>query len=85
MRQVDIEAVRAQIRAMDFVRGTPEEIAQWREADHDSRANLTIEGMLPETNEDELFAMMMEEGVPPSLATKLIVDLLQTGAGQLSA
>jgi hypothetical protein len=83
--QVDVEALRAQIRAMDFVRGTPEEISQWREDDHDSRANLTIEGMMPEPNEDELFAMMMDEGVPPTLATKIIVDLLHSGAGQLAA
>ncbi|CAM4349100.1 hypothetical protein NOLU111490_18060 [Novosphingobium lubricantis] len=85
MAKVDIEALRAQIRAMDFVRGTPEEVAQWREDDRDSRANLTIEGMTPESNEDELFAMMMDEGVPPTLATKIIVDLLQSGAGQLAA
>ncbi|WP_019054175.1 MULTISPECIES: hypothetical protein [Sphingobium] len=85
MAQVDIEALRAQIRAMDYVRGTPEEVALWREDDRDSRANLTIEGMRPEANEDELFAMMMDEGVPPPLATKIIVDLLHTGAGQLAA
>lgn len=85
MAKVDIEALRAQIRAMDFVRGNPEEIAQWREDDRDSRANLTIEGMTPESIEDELFAMMMDEGVPPALATKIIVDLLQSGAGQLAA
>jgi len=85
MAEFDIEALRAQIRAMDFVRGTPEEVAQWREDDRDSRANLAIEGMTPEPQEDELFAMMMDEGVPPPLATKIIVDLLQAGAGQLAA
>lgn len=85
MAQVDIEALRARIRAMDFVRGTPDQIAQWREDDRDSRANLTIEGMMPEPVEDELFAMMMDEGVPPPLASKIVVDLLQSGAGQLAA
>jgi hypothetical protein len=85
MAKVDVEALRVHIRAMDFVRGTPDEVSQWREDDRDSRANLTIEGMTPEPNEDELFAMMMDEGVPPTLATKIIVDLLQSGAGQLAA
>ena len=85
MVQLDIDAIRAQIRAMDFERGTPDEIAQWREDDRDSRHNLVIEGMNPEPIEDQLFAMMLDEGVSPALASKLVVDMIQTGAGKLAA
>lgn len=36
----DIEAIRAEVRAMDFTRGTPAEVAMWREDMAESRANL---------------------------------------------
>lgn len=85
MAQLNIDAIRAQIRAMDFQRGTPDQVAQWREDDRDSRHNLVIEGMNPEADEDALFAMMMDEGVPPALASKLVVDMLTTNASQLAA
>ena len=85
MAQLNIDAVRAKIRAMEFQRGTPDEIAQWREDDRDSRHNLVIEGMDPQADEDALFAMMMDEGVPPALASKLVVDMLTTNASQLAA
>lgn len=29
MADFDIEAIRAEVRAMDFVRGTPADIAEW--------------------------------------------------------
>ncbi|MFC6627569.1 hypothetical protein [Sphingomonas yabuuchiae] len=41
--------------------------------------------MNPEADEDALFAMMMDEGVPPALASKLVVDMLTTNASQLAA
>lgn len=82
--QLDIDAIRAQIRTMDFERGTSDEIAQWHEDDRDSRHNLVIEGMCPEPIEDRLFAMMLDEGVSPALASKLVVDMIQTGTGKLS-
>ena len=47
MADFDIEAIRAEVRAMDFVRGTPEEVADWRIAGEDSRHNLVIEDMIP--------------------------------------
>lgn len=31
MADFDIEAIRAEVRAMDFTRGTPAEVAMWRE------------------------------------------------------
>ena len=44
-RALDIGAIRAQVRALDYVRGTPAEVAMWREGDAEARANLAIEGM----------------------------------------
>lgn len=85
MFHFDIEALRAQIRAMDFVRGTPDEIAQWREDDAEARANLAIEDMALKPNEAALFELMRDEAVPPTLATKIVLDLLRPGAGQLAA
>lgn len=76
MIHFDIEAIRAEIRAMDFVRGTPAEVAQWREHDEDSRADLVIEGMIPEPDEDALFKLMMDEAVPPPLVSQIIGKLI---------
>ena len=72
---IDVEALRVQVRAMNYVCGTPEEVAQWREDDEDSRANLVIEGMTPTADEDAMFAMLRDEGVPPSLASSIILGL----------
>lgn len=76
MADFDIEAIRAQIRAMDFVRGTPDEDRQWREADEDSRANLAIENMDLTANENAFFDMLRDEAVPPPLATQILLKLL---------
>jgi len=75
MTVIDVEALRAQVHAMNYVRGTPDEVAQWREDDEDSRANLVIEGMTPTADEDAMFAMLRDEGVPPSLASSIILGL----------
>ena len=76
MALLDIEAIRGQVRALDFKRGTPAEIAMWRDDDEDSRANLAIEGMPLETNEHLLFDMLRDEAVPPAFATQIILKLL---------
>ena len=75
MALLDIEAIREQVRALDFVRGTPAEVAMWRDDDADSRANLAIEGMALETDEHLLFDMLRDEAVPPALATQIILKL----------
>lgn len=72
----DIEAIRRQVRAMDFVRGTSPEIAMWHEDMADSRANLVIEDMIPTPNDDAFFAMMVDEGAPPPLVWKILLRLL---------
>lgn len=37
---IDVEAVRLEVSALVYVRGTPVEAAMWREDDEDARANL---------------------------------------------
>ena len=76
MDDFDIEAIRAEVRAMEFVRGMPAQIALWQEDMADSRANLVIEGMIPTPNDDAFFAMMLDEGVPPSLVSQILLRLL---------
>lgn len=76
MSDFDIEAVRAEVRAMDFVRGSPGEVAMWREDMAESRANLVIEDMIPTPNEDAFFAMMLDEAVPPPLISQILLRLL---------
>ncbi|MBB6229313.1 hypothetical protein FHS79_003514 [Polymorphobacter multimanifer] len=76
MADFDIEAIRAQVRAMEFTRGTPSEVEMWREDVEDSRANLVIEDMTPTPNEDAFFEMMLEEGVSPSLVSQILLRLL---------
>lgn len=76
MADFDIEAIRAQVRAMDFVRGTPAEVAMWHQDMADSRANLVIENMIPTPNDDAFFEMMLDKGVPPPLISQILLRLL---------
>ena len=76
MSDFDIEAVRAEVSAMEFVRGTPAEVAMWREDMAESRANLVIEDMISTLNDDAFFAMMLDEGVPPPLVSEILLRLL---------
>lgn len=76
MALLDIDAIRAEVRALDFVRGSPAEHAMWREDDADSRANLAIEGMALSADDEALFDMLRDEAVPPPLATQIILKLL---------
>jgi len=77
MGNVDLTEMRRQIRSMTFERGTPDQIALWREDLAEARANLVIEGLAPTADDDEMFAMMLDEGVPPSLMPTLILQLYQ--------
>ena len=81
----EIEAIRAQVRAMDFVRGTADEIAQWRLDEQESRANLAVAGMNLAANEAALFDMLMEEAVPPSLASRIVAGLVRSGLSTSAA
>ena len=76
MNSLDIETIRNQVRTLDYVRGTPAEVAMWREADAEARANLTIEGMDLTIGEQALFEMLRAEAVPFFLATAIVLKLL---------
>lgn len=76
MTGLDVEAIRAQVRALDFVAGMPAEAAMWRDDDAESRANLAIEGMALTPDEDALFDRLREDAVPPPLATAIVLKLL---------
>ena len=76
MNRLDVEAIRAQVRALDFTRGTPAEVAMWREGDAEARANLAIEGMALTPDDAALFDMLRDEAVPPPLATAIVLKLL---------
>ncbi len=72
---LDVETVRAEIRALDYVRGTPAEKQEWREADADARHNNVIEGIMFSPVEDALFNMLRDETVPPDLAVQIVLRL----------
>ena len=76
MAALDIEAIRREVRALEFERGTPADVAKWREADAESRANLAIEGMALSADDEALFDMLRDEAVPPPLATQILLRLL---------
>src|SRR3546814_20277147 len=75
MADFDVEAIRRQVRALDFVRGTSADAAIWRDDDADSRANLAIEGLVLEPDEDALFDMLRDAAVPPPLAPQILLQL----------
>jgi hypothetical protein len=85
MAQIDLEVLRGRIRSMTFERGTAEQIALWREDVAEARANLVIEEMTPTGDEDAMFAMMLEEGVPPPLMPSIILGLYKPGTSQIAA
>lgn len=85
MPQIDLEALRERVREMDFERGTPEQVALWREDIEEARANLAIEDMTPTIDEDAMFAMLLDEGVPPALMPSIILSLYQPGTSQIAA
>lgn len=80
MVTIDVEALRTQVRAMDYLRGTPDEVALWREDMAESRANLAIEDMILSADEEAMFAMMLDEGLPPALMPSVILTLYGQGA-----
>lgn len=75
MAEFDIDAIRAQSRAADYPRGTPAEVALWREDLSEARANLAIEGMELTAEDNTLFAMMLEEGLSPAAMVEVFQGL----------
>ena len=76
MMTIDLDTLRSEVRALDYVRGSPGEDAMWREDDEDARANLAIEGMALSAEDNLLFDMLRDERVPPALATQILLRLL---------
>ncbi len=76
MITIDLDTLRREVRALDYVRGGPDEDAMWREDDADSRANLAIEGLALDADDDALFDLLRDERVPPPLATGILLRLL---------
>lgn len=76
MTTIDLDTLRREVRALDYVRGSPIEDAMWREDDEDARANLAIEDMALSAEDDVLFDMLRDERVPPPLATQILLKLL---------
>lgn len=72
MVAIEFGTLGERIRALSFDRGTPEQVAAWREDMAESRANLVIEGMIPTKEEDAMFALMLDEGIPPALMSLII-------------
>ena len=68
---------------MAYVRGTPDAVALWREDMAESRANLAIENMILSPDEEAMFAMMLDEGLPPALMPSVILTLYGQGATAL--
>lgn len=85
MAQIDLEAFRERVRAMAFERGTPDQVALWREDVADARANLVIEDMTPSNDDDAMFSIMLDEGVPPSLMASIILGLYEPGSSPPAA
>src|SRR3546814_16005341 len=61
MNMLDVDAIRAQVRALDFTRGTPAAAAMRREDDADARATLALEGLALDAGEPALFDMLSAE------------------------
>lgn len=78
---IDLDAIRTQIRVADYPRGTPEQVALWREDLDESRANLAIEGLDLDAEDEALFAMMLEEGLSPATMVEVIRGLYRTPDG----
>ena len=76
MTAINLDMLRNEVRALDYVRGSSAENAMWREDDEDARANLAIEGMALSAEDDSLFDMLRDERVPPALATQILLRLL---------
>ena len=77
MTMLDLAALSDRIRADGYPRGTPEQVALWREDLAESRANLAIEGMDLDAEDEALFAMLLDEGLSPAAMVTVIRSLYE--------
>jgi hypothetical protein len=66
--RIDLDTLRSEVRALDYVRGTPAEDTMWREDDEDARANLAIEGIPPTLATQILLRLLGHPDADPALA-----------------
>lgn len=78
---IDLDALRTRIRAADYSRGTPDEVAMWREDLVEVRANNAIEDMDLDGEDEALFAMMLDEGLSPAAMVEVIRTLYRKPDG----
>lgn len=76
MTAIDLDTLRCEVRALDYLPGSPAEDTMWRADDEDARANLAIDGMALTPEDNALFHMLRQERVPPPLATAILLKLL---------
>ena len=76
---LDLDAMRAQIRIAGHPRGTPDQVAMWREDLAEARANNAIEDMDLDSEDEALFAMMLDEGLSPAAMVEVIRGLYEPG------
>jgi hypothetical protein len=68
-----LEAIRFELRGLDFRRLTDEELVQVIEDDLGARASNAIEGLYADPAQDAFFRMLNEERVPLELRVPYIV------------
>ena len=81
MTMLDLDDLRQHIRSADYPRGTPEQVVLWRKDLDESRANLAIEGLDLDAEDEALFAMMLEEGLSPTAMVEVIHTLYRQPEG----
>ena len=79
MTALDLNALREHVRSAGYPRGTPDQVALRREDLEESRANLAIEGMDLDAEDEALFAMLLEEGLSPAAMVDVIRSLYWPG------
>lgn len=79
MTTLDLDAIRTRIRAADYPRGTPDQVAMWREDLAEARANNAIEDMDLTPEDQALFGMMLDEGLSPTAMVEVIRGLYEPG------
>src|SRR3546814_19562277 len=70
---LNIDAIRREVRVLDYARGSSAEAALWRDDDADARVNHAIEGMAHEPDDCALCDMLREDTVPPPPATASVL------------
>ncbi|WP_242140976.1 hypothetical protein [Sphingomonas sp. TREG-RG-20F-R18-01] len=74
MSDFAIEAIRAKVCAMDFVRGTLAEIALWRDDIAEPQANLVVDDMIPTPIEYWRLCPCLRPGSLPAMKAAIVTS-----------